>query len=106
MTTLECVGAPFTYRWPNGCVRLAPGCPVSLPDERAARVLTKMPGRVRILAVDQTLLGQIVRWESRMFWGEMRATVLEDLGHGVRVIHPLTEVECTIPKTWLVSPEG
>jgi hypothetical protein len=31
----------------------------------------------------------------------MRATVLEDLGHGVQVVHPVTAVTCVIPMTWL-----
>jgi hypothetical protein len=105
MMTIECVGAPFTYRWPTGEVRLAPGHPVELPDGRAARLLEKAAGRVRVVDAatkrggDRT--GHIVTWISPSLWGEMRATVLEDLGHGVRVLHPLTEIECVIPTTWL-----
>jgi hypothetical protein len=105
VTIIECIGAPFTYRWPTGEVRLAPGHPVELPDSRVARLLEKAPGRVRVVVSsnesDGDLTGHIVTWESRLFWGEMRATVLEDLGHSVRCVHPLTDVECVIPRAWL-----
>ncbi|MDZ4733662.1 MAG: hypothetical protein SGJ16_08760 [Nitrospirota bacterium] len=50
MILVECVGAPFIYRWPDGEVRLAPGHPVELPDDRAARLLAKAGGRVRVVA--------------------------------------------------------
>lgn len=46
---IECVGAPFTYRWPTGEVRLEPGKPVDLPDARAKRLLGKAPDRVRVI---------------------------------------------------------
>jgi len=102
---IECIGAPFTYRWPTGEVRLVPGRPVELPDDRVARLLKKAPGRVRVVEsanrINEDLTGHIVNWESRLFLGEMRATVLEDLGQSVRCVHPLTDVECTIPKAWL-----
>ena len=102
---IECVGAPFTYRWPTGEVRLTPGRPVELPDGRVARLLEKAPGRVRVVELTNrtngSLTGHIVAWDSPLFWGEMRATVLEDLGHGVRAFHPMTEVECVIPRKWL-----
>ena len=100
------IGPKFVYhRWPDGEVRLTPGQPVDLPDDRAARLLAKAPGRVRAVGTAQSeqvdLTGHIVEWNSPLFWGEMRATALEDLGHSVRVIHPLTEVECVIPRAWL-----
>jgi len=47
------------------------------------------------------LTGHIVEWNSPLFRGETSATVLEGLGHGVRVFHPLTKVECVIPTTCL-----
>jgi hypothetical protein len=105
MTKLEAVGAPVVFRGRWGEVRLIPGHPVDLPDDRAARLLSKAPGRVRAVGTAQServdLTGHIVEWNSPLFCGEMRATVLEDLGHGVRVLHPMTEVECVIPTTWL-----
>lgn len=104
MMTIECIGPAFIYRWPHGAVRLAPGCPVDLPDGRAARLLEKAPGRVRVVKkatrTGSDITGQIVTWDSPVV-GLLRATVLEDLGHGVRVFHPLAERECVIPATWL-----
>jgi hypothetical protein len=102
--TLECIGSPFTYRWPEGEVRLVPGRPVDLPDHRAARLLEKAPGRVRLVRATKksagTLTGQIVTWDSPLF-GVLSATVHEDLLNGVRVVHPLTGEPCVIPTTWL-----
>jgi hypothetical protein len=102
--TIECVGSPFTYRWPTGEVRLVPGQPVELPDDRAARLLEKVPGRVRVVEsanrIEGDPIGRMVTWDSPLF-GLLSATVQEDLPNGVRVLHPLTEVECVIPTTWL-----
>ena len=41
---IECIGSPFTYRWPTGEVRLEPGKPVDLPDARAKRLTRQGPG--------------------------------------------------------------
>ena len=104
MMKIECIGPPFVYRWPDGEVRLVPGKPVELPEDRAARLLEKAPGRVRVVEsvdrMDGNLIGRIVSWDSPLF-GLLSATVQEDLPHGVRVFHPLTEMECVIPTTWL-----
>lgn len=104
---VECIGAPFAYRWPTVEVRLIPGQPVELPDSRVARLLEKAPGRVRLieLATDMAcnLLGHIVSWDSPLF-GLLQATVQEVLPNGVRVFHPLTEMDCVIPTTWLCRP--
>ncbi len=101
---IECIGSPFTYRWPGGEVRLVPGHPVELPDGRAARLLAKAPGRVRVVKLatdtDGDLIGHIVSWDSPLF-GLLSATVQANLPNGVRVLHPLTAVECVIPRTWL-----
>lgn len=104
MMTVEGIGAAFTYRWPGGEVHLAPGKPITLPEGRAARLLEKAPGRVRVLEPETRhagdRLGHIVTWESPLF-GVLSATVQEDLRDGVLVFHPLTERECVIPATWL-----
>lgn len=47
--TIECIGEAFTYRWPAGEIRLEPGKPIELPDERAQRLLAKVPGKVRVV---------------------------------------------------------
>lgn len=101
---VECLGAAFIYRWPTGEVRLVPGQPVELSDDRATRLLEKAPGRVRLVkegnGSGSNLAGQVVTWDSPLF-GVLSATVHEDLPRGVRVLHPLTEIECVIPTTWL-----
>ena len=44
---VEAIGKPLIYRWPSGEIRLVPGQPVELPDDRAARLFAKAPGRAR-----------------------------------------------------------
>ena len=107
---IECIGPPFTYRWPTGEVRLVPGHPVELPKDRAVRLLEKAPGRCRVVepmkGSASPLAGQVVSWDSPLF-GLLAATVVEDLPRGVRVWHPLTEMDCVIPLTWLrLTPES
>jgi len=47
---LEAVEMPITYRWPGGEVRLEPGKPIDLPQDRAAKLLAKAAGKVRMVA--------------------------------------------------------
>ncbi|MDN5940622.1 MAG: hypothetical protein L0H94_01965 [Nitrospira sp.] len=47
--TVECIGEGFLYRSPGGEVRLEPGTPIDLPDERAKRLIMKARGRVRVI---------------------------------------------------------
>jgi len=42
---------PLVYRWPGGEVRLVPGCPVELPDERGKKLLARAGDKVRVLEV-------------------------------------------------------
>jgi hypothetical protein len=100
--TLE-VLAPFTVRQHGHVTTWQPGQRMILSQEKARRVLACVGNKVRMVEsnrVDGDLLGQIVTWESPLF-GLLRATVLQDLLDGVRVFHPLTEMECVIPMTWL-----
>ena len=53
---LEGVGAPFTYKWPGGEVRLEPGKPIDLSPERAAKLIAKVPGRVRLVERAETVV--------------------------------------------------
>ncbi len=46
---VEAVAESFTYRWPGGEIRLEPGKPIELPDERAKRLLAKAAGLVRVV---------------------------------------------------------
>ena len=47
---IEATGKPFTYRWPDGEVRLEFGRPVELPEDRARKLLAKAPSKVRVVA--------------------------------------------------------
>ena len=80
MTKLEAVGAPVVFRGRWGEVRLIPGQPVELPDDRPP-LLEKAPGRVRVVELatdrDGDLVGRIVSWDSPLF-GLLSATVQED----------------------------
>ena len=58
---IECIGGPFTYRWPTGEVRLEPGKPVDLPEARAKRLLDKAPGKVRMIT-PTIAAGSLVTW--------------------------------------------
>ena len=46
---LEAVDTPLRYEWPAGFVELVPGQPISLPDDRAKRLLAKASGKVRMV---------------------------------------------------------
>ncbi len=111
----------LTYRWPDGEVRLEPGRPVSLPDERARRLLAKAEGKVRAIepagqpVQEQLRPGTWVAWHSPLF-GECTAQVamapengwfvvrchsvtgdlaLIHLTWGVRIVEDLPHQECT-----------
>ena len=94
--------APFTVQQHGRVTTWQPGQRMILSPEHARRVLARVREKVRLL--DGDLVGQIVTWESPLF-GLLQATVLATVPDGVRVIHPLTEVKCVIPVTWLrVTP--
>ena len=44
---IEAVERPLTYRWPGGEIRLEPGHPVDVPDDRAQRLIAKTGDKVR-----------------------------------------------------------
>ena len=46
---IEAMEKAFTYRWPNGEVRLQPGQPIELPADRGRRLVEKANGRVKIV---------------------------------------------------------
>lgn len=105
---LEATDKPIRYRLHTGEeVYLKPGVPTELPEQAGRQLLRKAGGKVRMIKpVQKTecdLAGQIVSWESPLF-GLLSATALEDLPNGVRVFHPLTEVECVIPRGWVQPP--
>lgn len=82
---IEAVGKPLTYRWPDGEVRLEPGKPVALPDERARKLLQKAPSKVRMVppppaAPPSSAPSRSVPWLTA--WREVKAltrgVILED----------------------------
>jgi hypothetical protein len=58
---VEAVKDGFVYRWPGGEVRLEPGKPIELPDDRAKRLLAKAAGRVRVVP-KPIQPGESIRW--------------------------------------------
>lgn len=58
---IECIGGPFTYRWPGGEVHLEPGKPIDLPEARAQRLLSKAPGKVRVVT-PTVQAGSLLSW--------------------------------------------
>ena len=58
---IEAIGKPLTCRWPGGEVRLEPGKPIDLPDDRAQRLLSKAPGKVRMVT-PTIAAGSFVTW--------------------------------------------
>lgn len=59
---IEAIGNPLTYKWPGGEVHLEPGRPINLPDDRAQRLLSKAPGKVRMVT-PTVQAGSFVTWQ-------------------------------------------
>lgn len=100
---IEAVEKALTYRWPDGEIRLIPGQPMEVPEERARRLLEKAAGKVRM--VEEPYVGAIIEYESPLY-GTMRAIVVDVLPHGVKVDHPLVHEDATIPTAWIIEKEG
>jgi len=49
---IEAVEAPIHYKWPEGELRLEPGKPIKVPDDRGQKVLAKCRGKVRKVSPD------------------------------------------------------
>ena len=49
---LEAVNRPIRYTWPEGQLRLEPGKPIEVPDDRGQKVLAKCGGKVRKVSPD------------------------------------------------------
>lgn len=73
---IECIGSPFTYRWPTGEVRLEPGKPVDLPDARAKRLLDKAPDKVRVITATFQAGSQVTWCRAD---GSMRAGIVDQI---------------------------
>jgi hypothetical protein len=79
---LEATGNTFIYRWPGGAVRLEPGKPIDLPDDRAKRLLDKAPARVRVIA-PTIQPGDRITWVRAGSVQTGRVEFLQDYGAGV-----------------------
>ena len=49
---LEAVDRPIRYTWPKGELRLEPGKPIKVPDDRGQKVLTRCGDKVRKVSPD------------------------------------------------------
>ncbi len=49
---LEAVNRPIRYTWPEGELRLRPGKPIKVPDDRGQKVLAKCGSKVRKVSPD------------------------------------------------------
>ncbi len=57
---LEAVDCPIRYQWPKGVIRLKPGYPLEINEERGRKVLAKCGGKVRVVYQ----LGQKVSYQT------------------------------------------
>lgn len=101
---LEAIGRPFTYQWPGGQIRFELGRVIDVPEDRALRIMAKVPGRVRPLQ-DASLTpplkpGVWVEWLSPAL-PRQQGEVLAIDGDRFEVYHPLTEILCRLPISWI-----
>ncbi len=75
-----------------------PGYPIDIPVEDVARLIMRVPGRVRPVGL---MPGRMVKWDSALF-GVLQGELLE-MGSDahVAVYHPLTNELVRIPLAWL-----
>jgi hypothetical protein len=101
MVTIETIETPFAVTLDDRTVSLRPGSPIEVTEAQGLRLLARAKGRLRLVPGRATLkAGEVVKWESPLF-GLLSGTVIEVVSCGVTVMHPLTEVPCTIPTGWL-----
>jgi hypothetical protein len=100
---IEAIGQPFLYRWPGGEVHLAPGHPIDLPPDRAAKLLAR--GKVRVLENPrQVQVGVVVEWRGALFPNcQAEVLAIDDHGENFLVHHPRTETLCWLPVEWIVK---
>ncbi len=85
-------------RLPDGVLHLAPGKPVTLPQEQADKLFTRAAGKVR--AVHR---GDVITWNSPVL-GKVQGEFLGITDDGrIEVHHPITEAVVRIPVEWLTA---
>ncbi len=88
---IEAIRHPIRYRLLDGSqIRLAPGCPVNLPENQARTLLTKAPDRVRVAVAEKApveeFLVESAACKAAVYW----ESDLRILGPA-RVTHMATE---------------
>jgi len=61
---IEAVNQPVRYRWPGGEICLLPGRPVDLSEDRARKLLAKVPEKVRVVGEVMFLCRGCGQWSS------------------------------------------
>ena len=98
---LELLGQPLTVKLNGHVMQLHPGDCVEVTQAQGLKVLAKAPGRLRVVAEPPPRTpGALITWESPVV-GRLSGPVLAVLDESVTVMHPLSEVSCTIPKGWI-----
>ena len=99
---------PLRLKLRDGSLELHPGVPAELDDESAERLLQKRPDAVRAVPTSLTFEPRtVVRWVSRLFFGEMTGRVLMGPRDGkVLVLHPLTQQSFYLPVSWIIPDKG
>ncbi len=102
---LEAIGKPFTYQWPGGQIRFEPGRVIDVPEDRAVRIMAKVPGRVRPVedapSAPTLKAGDWVEWLSPAL-PTQQGEVLAVYDDGTfEVFHPLSEIPCRLPISWI-----
>ncbi len=108
---LEAVAKPLIYRWPGGEVRLVPGQPADLPEDRALKLLAKAPGRVRPVAAIPSENHSADRWvefESPLFGRCRGRLIMIDGDTAIIEDHSVLNQAACIKRQWFCDgkPSG
>ena len=87
-------------------VDLQPGQRIDLPDDKAHRLLSRAPGKARLVGLEP---GTRIEWESPLFSGRLCGELLAIQDNGdLAVFHPRTDALAMIAPAWVcaTSPAG
>ncbi len=98
---IEAVSYPIRYAWPKGEIRLIPGQPVDVPEERGAKILKKCGGKVRV--VGPATIGTMIQFRSPLF-GLCTGRVLSLEVESIRIgEHSVVKEIAKIPLAWITK---
>ncbi len=101
---IEAVSYPIRYAWPKGEIRLIPGQPVDVPEERGTKILKKCGGKVRV--VGPATIGTMIQFRSPLF-GFCTGRVLSVEVETVRIgEHSVVKEIVKIPRLWITKIFG